>query len=184
MSEEFCPFSIPPEDLAEFEALPAPVRAGVLKSLPVVNSVFALGCPMREAIQGAARAHGLSFAAVRERYYSARREGWRGLILHRLENFGGLGIVIPEADRAEFEALPMVGRASVIYWRPIVNDVQPDGIKVLAAIREAATLHRVTFRTLKQRYYAAKNHGWRGLVLQNITALGGKSIWALCMAQE
>lgn len=74
--------SIPDSDRAEFEALEDFKREAVEFWLPKVNDVPP-GLPAPQAVEDAAKRHGVSPSMLRVRYLAAKSDGWRGLVPRR-----------------------------------------------------------------------------------------------------
>lgn len=77
-----------------------------------------------------------------------------------------MSMLIPAADRTEFEQFPRRLKDEVTRLLPYLEAVR-SAESVSAALVEQARAAGVTCGTFKRKYYAWRNHGWRGIVPAN-----------------
>lgn len=74
-----------------------------------------------------------------------------------------MNVIIPKADQPTFFALPKDVRDKINYWLPIVNRVS-EGRGTCQSFEALGREMGIRPNTVKKKYYAAKNEGWRGLI--------------------
>ena len=152
--------TVPPYDAPHFLTLPVALQAHVNFWLPLVNAVVPQGRGIRAALQGTAVAHGVTYGRLRNWYYAALKDGWRGLLCNLPEGAQSLAVAVLPQDAHAFAELPDFAREAVTFRLQAVNSVDLSKTDRKAAF----AAHAITCGRLRDWYYAARSHGWRGLV--------------------